>query len=568
MAWYRTGTVAVTGGGPNVVGTSTLWTSYAKDGDGMLLPDGKVYEVLDVVDNTHITLATNYGGTTASGQAYGLFPTHAYSIQLASQVTQLIGDYSAYVTGPGAGKFSDGTVSAPGMSWASDTDSGFYRPGANMVALSIGGTEFWRATATGLGIGKTPAELLDIKSAAGRAFVNVETAAAGQTARLGLKSTTSDWAIYSGTGSGNVLGFYDVLSGAERARFDGGNFMIGTQTAAGKFAVHSGRTGNNGTVTGVDSTMIVDAFLGSVADAAAGYVALAYKHPGGNVAASGFDGHVGVFRGQAASGNTTERTDVTIKTAYSATILRRLNGSQGLVEFDFGGTTYIGLQLVVSASRDIYASGRYWGFVPFLVQAASASNVVTYAARNEWVTQQNYIAGVAGGVEVFRGTSAGALLVGQATATGDAKLQVSNGVRFGSTLSSDLNTLDYYEEGVFTPTVVGLTTAGVGTYTSQIGRYTRIGNRVHFSVNLVWTAHTGSGSLAINGLPFVGAALAGLSWVCAARFDSLTYTGQLAAVIGSASSQILLRQMSTGAVATEPAIDTAALLHISGTYEV
>jgi len=137
--WYRTGTVAVTGGSPNIVGTGTLWLSYANDGNGICLPDGKVYEVLDVVDNTHITLAENYQGTTASGQAYKLFPTHAYFVQLAGQVTQLYSDFSSYVTGPGAGKFGDGTVSGPGITFGANTNTGLYRASSNSVGFSANG---------------------------------------------------------------------------------------------------------------------------------------------------------------------------------------------------------------------------------------------------------------------------------------------------------------------------------------------------------------------------------------------------------------------------------------------
>lgn len=59
-----------------------------------------------------------------------------------------------------------------------------------------------------------------------------------------------------------------------------------------------------------------------------------------------------------------------------------------------------------------------------------------------------------------------------------------------------------YAEGTFTPVVAGGSTVGVGTYTTQVGKYTRIGNCVFFYINLAWTAHTGSGGTIIGGLPF------------------------------------------------------------------
>ena len=61
---------------------------------------------------------------------------------------------------------------------------------------------------------------------------------------------------------------------------------------------------------------------------------------------------------------------------------------------------------------------------------------------------------------------------------------------------------NWYEEGPFTPTIVGLTTAGTATYAYQYGRYTRIGNRVMFNIYIQWSLHTGTGFLSIAGLPF------------------------------------------------------------------
>lgn len=149
MAWYRAGSVAVTGGSPNIIGTGTLWLNYAKAGDAVILPDGRSYEVLTVVSNTSITLGSNYQGTTASSQPYALFPTHAFSIQLAANVSQLYSDFSSYLTTALAGRFGDGSASAPGLSFGADTDTGFYRPGANTVALAVGGAERMRINSNG-----------------------------------------------------------------------------------------------------------------------------------------------------------------------------------------------------------------------------------------------------------------------------------------------------------------------------------------------------------------------------------------------------------------------------------
>ena len=68
--------------------------------------------------------------------------------------------------------------------------------------------------------------------------------------------------------------------------------------------------------------------------------------------------------------------------------------------------------------------------------------------------------------------------------------------------SSDANTLDDYEEGTFTPTIFGGSTSGSTTYTNQSGAYTKIGRVVYFSIDVGWSAQTGTGALNMGGLPF------------------------------------------------------------------
>jgi hypothetical protein len=59
-----------------------------------------------------------------------------------------------------------------------------------------------------------------------------------------------------------------------------------------------------------------------------------------------------------------------------------------------------------------------------------------------------------------------------------------------------------YEEGTWTPVVEGGTEPGEGTYGKQEGEYKRIGKIVYIRVLVNITAHTGSGTLYISGLPF------------------------------------------------------------------
>lgn len=59
-----------------------------------------------------------------------------------------------------------------------------------------------------------------------------------------------------------------------------------------------------------------------------------------------------------------------------------------------------------------------------------------------------------------------------------------------------------YEEGTFTPTARGATTAGTTTYGTQTGYYTKIGRSVTVVLVVSWSSMTGTGNLTIGGLPF------------------------------------------------------------------
>lgn len=93
------------------------------------------------------------------------------------------------------------------------------------------------------------------------------------------------------------------------------------------------------------------------------------------------------------------------------------------------------------------------------------------------------------------------------TTTGDitaVDATLSGGVYLGGTGAA--NYLDDYEEGTFTPTLNARDSDFSSvTYTSTYtnGVYTKVGNRVMFSLRLTWTAFSGgSGELRVTGFPF------------------------------------------------------------------
>lgn len=76
-----------------------------------------------------------------------------------------------------------------------------------------------------------------------------------------------------------------------------------------------------------------------------------------------------------------------------------------------------------------------------------------------------------------------------------------HGVWMPNSPVTNTRVLDYYLEGTWSPVLEGGTTAGVGTYSVQYGTYTRIGNRVYYTFRVVWSAHTGTGSLLLANFP-------------------------------------------------------------------
>jgi hypothetical protein len=171
--------------------------------------------------------------------------------------------------------------------------------------------------------------------------------------------------------------------------------------------------------------------------------------------------------------------------------------------------------------------------------------------------------------------ASGNLLVGVASANANGGvLQLKSGITFPATqvASSDANTLDDYEEGTFTPTIIGTSTAGTGTYSVQSGTYTKVGRLVSCQIFLDWTAHTGTGDMRISGLPFqVSSASNYFAAAAIGYFSNVSLSaGNIATGYAiNATSVITLGQYPTGGGAGAGiAMDTSGEILISVTYIV
>jgi hypothetical protein len=133
------------------------------------------------------------------------------------------------------------------------------------------------------------------------------------------------------------------------------------------------------------------------------------------------------------------------------------------------------------------------------------------------------------------------------------------------------NALDDYEEGTFTPTAYGATSAGTTTYNNQNGYYTKIGRMVNVSFFVSYSALTGTGSLLLGGLPFaisnstqnypIGSLVAdGLNWTGGTYLQAIGLQGE---------TNIAINYIADDAsVANQQCVNEAASLRINLTYFV
>ncbi len=144
------------------------------------------------------------------------------------------------------------------------------------------------------------------------------------------------------------------------------------------------------------------------------------------------------------------------------------------------------------------------------------------------------------------------------------------GIKLGGTAAANL--LADYEEGNFTPTLAfGGASVGL-TYGTQFGTYTKVGNRVKGTINIILTAKGSStGNAIISGLPFTSDSTAGNDTAIAIRVHNLqSLVGGPQGYVPSNSATINLEFSDTGTrgVMNEGDFTNTAQLYIQFDYEV
>lgn len=252
------------------------------------------------------------------------------------------------------------------------------------------------------------------------------------------------------------------------------------------------------------------------------------------------------------------------------------------VRYNDNGTTYTLFKAALAVGDQlIYTHGNGWKVLDSSGNAKATGGgggdaLTTNPLSQFAATTSAQLAGVitnetGSGPLVFATTPSFTTTIGVGGATASAS---GSGVSFPATqsASTDANTLDDYEEGTFTPTLVS-TGGGTPTYSHQIGTYTKIGNRCLFTARIALSAlgTLAAGTLTVAGLPFTSEGTANRTDACAFRGFNLgaAATTSLIAVIGSSTTVVNLAKYAAGTETSLPQSDLTAttVISLTGLYQ-
>ncbi|UVL59814.1 phage tail protein [Pseudomonas sp. B21-032] len=102
MPWSRAGTVAVTAGQKTVTGTGTAFTLNGRVGDAWVGPDGRQYEVTNIISPTSLSIEPGYLGSTVTAGTYALVPIQGWPKAAADRMHQIIDQWGVALSSLGA----------------------------------------------------------------------------------------------------------------------------------------------------------------------------------------------------------------------------------------------------------------------------------------------------------------------------------------------------------------------------------------------------------------------------------------------------------------------------------
>lgn len=281
----------------------------------------------------------------------------------------------------------------------------------------------------------------------------------GTAANLLSNATTGVMQIV-GPGAGTTRVMTIPNANFTAARTDAGQTFTGTQAFAGI-------TATNASVATGSTVIVAGATSGSAATLQSGT---------GTFSLTGANN-----RGIGVLVNSNQNTNITLPYGGSFEVFGLLSGVKAVA-----GGNYTLYGLAGYAESDGPAIG---------VRADAKANVAANPAYGLYVGS---VTGATNNYGIYVADTAA-----QNYLAGNLSFASGKGIDFSATAGTGTSELlADYEEGTWTPTITGSTSAGTGTYTTQIGRYVKIGSMVYCQAYILWTNHTGTGNLWLTGLPY------------------------------------------------------------------
>lgn len=267
--------------------------------------------------------------------------------------------------------------------------------------------------------------------------------------------------------------------------------------------------------------------------------------------------------------------------------------------FQYGGSYANTSTFNFPANTQIYTFPGTTGTVTVLGNTTTGSNSIVLSTSPTLVTPvlgtpssgtlssctgyaQSALTGLGTNVSTFLGTPSSANLAAALTdETGSGAAVFANtptlitpvlGAATATSINFGDNTLSNYVTGTFTPTLAS-SGGGTPTYNAQVGAYTRIGNRLFFSISLTLSTlgTLAAGNISLTGLPIAYAGASQCSVAVWADALGATAITQIMPFVGAgAPSAVTLYKYSAGTATTLTNTDltTSSRFFICGNYEV